>query len=409
MSHLNKRPVSKPPGFATNAIHHGYDAQTNLGALNPPVYLSSTFAFANAELGGARFAGEQPGYIYGRLGNPTNSLLESRLAVLEGAESCVSTGSGMGAIASLMWTLLLPGDEIIVDKTLYGCTFSFFNHGLSRHGIRVTHIDMTSAEALQRAISAQTKVVYFETPANPNMRLVDIQAISAIAHEQQALVVVDNTYCTPYLQRPITLGADFVVHSATKYLNGHGDLIAGAVLGPQEQMDQVRLFGVKDMTGSVLSPQDAYLIMRGLKTLAIRMQRHSSSAQTIAEYLSAHPQVSKVYYPGLSSFPQYELATRQMALPGGMLAFELNGGHSAGITFMNNLQLIQRAVSLGDAETLAQHPASMTHSTYTQEERQQHLISEGLIRLSAGLEEVDDLLTDIEQALELSKGVRCAA
>lgn len=400
---------TKSPGFSTNAIHHGYDAQANLGALNPPLYLSSTFAFDNAEQGGERFAGEQPGYIYSRLGNPTNSLLESRLAVLEGAESCVCTGSGMGAITSLMWTLLTPGDEIIVDKTLYGCTFSFFNHGLSRHGIQVTHVDMTSVEAVHQAISPKTKVVYFETPANPNMRLIDIQAISAIAHQQQAWVIVDNTYCTPYLQRPMELGADFVVHSATKYLNGHGDLIAGAILGPQEQMDQVRMFGVKDMTGSVLSPQDAYLIMRGLKTLAIRMQRHSSSALVIAEYLQGHPLIDKVHYPGLASFPQSELAARQMSLSGGMLAFELKAGRSGGIEFMNNLQLIQRAVSLGDAETLAQHPASMTHSTYSEEERQLHLISEGLIRLSAGLEEVDDLLEDIEQALDRTTSVRCAA
>lgn len=400
---------TKPPGFATNAIHHGYDAQANLGALNPPVYLSSTFAFANAEQGGARFAGEQTGYIYGRLGNPTNSLLESRLSVLEGAEACVCTGSGMGAITSLMWTLLQPGDEIIADKTLYGCTFSFLNHGLARFGIRVTHIDMTSDKALRQAISAKTKVVYFETPANPNMRLMDIQAISAIARKHQAWVVVDNTYCTPYLQRPIALGADFVVHSATKYLNGHGDLIAGAVLGSQEHMDQVRMFGVKDMTGSVLSAQDANLIMRGLKTLAIRMERHSRNAQTIAEYLSTHHLVDKVYYPGLPSFPQFALATQQMSLPGGMLAFELSGGREAGMAFMNNLQLIQRAVSLGDAETLAQHPASMTHSTYTQQQREQHLIAEGLVRLSAGLEEVDDLLMDIEQALERTKHMRCAA
>ncbi len=389
----------KQQGFATRAIHHGYDAQANLGALNPPVYQSSTFAFANAEQGGARFAGEQCGYIYGRLGNPTNSILEARLAELEGAEAGLSTGSGMGAITSLLWTLLAPGDEIIADKTLYGCTFSFLNHGLARCGIRVTHIDMSSCEALRQAISGRTKVVYFETPANPNMRLMDIQAISAIAHEQQAWVVVDNTYCSPYLQRPIALGADFVVHSATKYLNGHGDVIAGAVVGPCEQIEQVRMFGVKDMTGSVLSAQDANLVMRGLKTLAIRMEKHTSNAQVIAEYLAGHPLVDVVYYPGLPAFPQYELAKRQMTLPGGMLAFELAGGQSAGIAFMNNLQLIQRAVSLGDAETLAEHPASMTHSSYTPEERQQHLISEGLIRLSAGLEDADDLLADIEQAL----------
>ncbi len=399
----------KQPGFATRAIHHGYQSQDNHGALNPSICMSSTFAFDDAEQGGARFAGEQSGYIYSRLGNPTNSLLEARLAVLEGAEAGLSTGSGMGAITSLLWTLLLPGDEIIVDKTLYGCTFSFFNHGLARQGIQVRHIDLTNPDELQRVISSRTKVVYFETPANPNMRLVDIAIVSDMAKKAGAWVVVDNTYCTPYLQRPIALGADFVVHSATKYLNGHGDLIAGAVVGPQEQIDQVRLFGVKDMTGSVLSAQDAYLVMRGLKTLAIRMERHTSNAQIIAEYLLAHPLVEIVYYPGLESFDQYQLASKQMSLPGGMLAFELLGGMSDGIRFMNNLQLIKRAVSLGDAETLAQHPASMTHSTYTPEQRQQHLISDGLIRLSAGLEEVDDLLEDIEQSLDMLATHRCVA
>ncbi len=400
---------SKPAGFATNAIHHGYCAADNHGALNPSVCMSSTFAFENAEQGGARFAGEQHGYIYSRLGNPTNSLLESRLAVLEGAEAGLSTASGMGAITSLLWTLLQPGDEIIVDKTLYGCTFSFFNHGLARHGVRVRHLDLTTVDELQQVISKRTKVVYFETPANPNMRLVDIAAVSEIARQQGAWVVVDNTYCTPYLQQPVRMGADFVVHSATKYLNGHGDLIAGAVVGPQEQIEQVRLFGVKDMTGSVLSAQDAYLIIRGLKTLAIRMERHSSNALRLAEYLCSHPLVASVYYPGLDNFPQRRLAEQQMSLAGGMLAFELHGGMAAGIGFMNNLQLIKRAVSLGDAETLAQHPASMTHSTYTAEQREEHLISDGLIRVSAGLEDVDDLLADTEQSLTRLADVRQVA
>lgn len=401
--------MSKLSGFATRAIHHGYDAQDNQGALNPPVCMSSTFTFETAEQGGERFAGEQSGYIYSRLGNPTNTLLEQRLAILEGAEAGLSTGSGMGAITSLLWTLLRPGDEIIVDKTVYGCTFSFLHHGLSAFGIHVRHLDLTNPNELAEAISERTKVVYFETPANPNMRLVDIAAISALTKQYNTWLVVDNTYCTPYLQQPIALGADFVVHSATKYLNGHGDLIAGVVLGPQEQIEQVRMFGVKDMTGSVLSAHDAYLVMRGLKTLTIRMERHSSNAQVIAEYLSSQPLVNSVYYPGLSSFPQYELAKQQMKLPGGMLAFELNGGMQAGCAFMNNLQLIQRAVSLGDAETLAQHPASMTHSSYTPEEREEHLISDGLIRLSAGLEDVDDLLADIEQALDQTALLKNAA
>lgn len=386
-------------GFSTRAIHHGYDPYEGVGALNPPVYLSSTFTFPTVEDGAARFAGEQAGYVYSRVGNPTTCLLEQRIADLEGGEAALVTASGMGATTSLLWTLLQPGDEVIADKTLYGCTFGFFNHGLAKFGVRITHLDLTDPGNLEAAISAQTRVVFFESPANPNMRLVDIAAIAAIAHRHDAKVVVDNTYCTPYLQRPIELGADYVVHSATKYLGGHGDLIAGAIVGPKESLDQVRFYGIKDMTGAVLSSQDAFLILRGIKTLALRMDRHCRNAQDIAEYLAGHEKVAVCHYPGLPSFPQYELSQRQMKLPGGMVAFELKGGIDAGRRFMNALQLITRAVSLGDAESLAQHPASMTHSFYTPEERREHLIGEGLVRISAGLEDIEDLLGDIEQAL----------
>ena len=387
-------------GFSTRAIHHAYDPYSGDGALNPPVYLSSTYTFPTVEAGAARFAGEQAGYVYSRVGNPTTALLEQRIADLEGGEAALVTASGMGATTSLLWTLLQPGDEVIADKTLYGCTFGFFNHGLARFGVRITHVDLTVPANLEAVISAGTKVVFFESPANPNMRLVDIAAISDIARRFGAKVVVDNTYCTPYLQRPIELGADYVVHSATKYLGGHGDLIAGAIVGPQESLTQVRFYGIKDMTGAVLSSQDAFLVLRGLKTLALRMHRHSENAQGMAELLSRHHKVAVCHYPGLPSFPQAELARRQMRLPGGMVAFELEGGIEAGRRFMNALRLITRAVSLGDAESLAQHPASMTHSFYTLEEREEHMISEGLVRISAGLEDLDDLLEDVGQALE---------
>jgi methionine-gamma-lyase len=390
----------RKPGFATRAIHHAYDAYAGHGALNPPIYLSSTYTFPTVEDGSARFAGEQAGYVYSRVGNPTTVLLEQRIADLEGGEAALVTASGMGATTSLMWTLLQPGDEVIADKTLYGCTFGFFNHGLAKFGVKITHVDMTEPANLERAISGATKIVFFESPANPNMRLVDIAAISAITHRHGAKVVVDNTYCTPYLQRPIELGADYVVHSATKYLGGHGDLIAGAVVGPKESLDQVRFYGLKDMTGAVLSSQDAFLILRGLKTLSLRMHRHCENAQGIAEFLADRAKVEVVHFPGLATFPQLELAQRQMKLPGGMVAFELKGGIEAGRRFMNALQLITRAVSLGDAESLAQHPASMTHSFYTPEERAAHMISEGLVRISAGLEDLEDLLTDVDQALQ---------
>ncbi|HCE25576.1 MAG TPA: methionine gamma-lyase, partial [Hyphomonas sp.] len=241
--------------------------------------------------------------------------------------------------------------------------------------------------------------VYFETPANPNMRLVDIVAVSAVAKQAGALTVVDNTYASPLLTRPIELGADFVIHSATKYLGGHGDLVAGVVCGRADLIHDIRMIGVKDMTGSVMAPLTAMLVMRGLKTLQLRMARHCESGQTVAEWLERHPAVSEVYYPGLPSHPQHELACRQMSAFGGMIAFELKGGFEAGTAMMDQLRLIQRAVSLGDAESLIQHPASMTHSTYSQEERLEHGISDGLVRLSVGLEDLVDILADLENAL----------
>jgi len=391
---------TKDSGFATRAIHHGYDPLAHQGSLVPPVYQTATFAFPTVEYGAACFAGEEGGHFYTRISNPTLALLEERMASLEGGEAGLALASGMGAITATLWTLLRPGDEVLVGRTLYGCTFAFLHHGIGEFGVKVRHVDMTDLQALEAAISGQTKVIYFETPANPNMQMTDIAAVATLAHKHAITVVVDNTYCTPYLQRPLELGADLVVHSATKYLSGHGDITAGLVVGRKALVSRVRLEGLKDMTGAVMSPQDAALLMRGMKTLNLRMERHCSNAQTIAEYLQQHPAVELINYPGLPGFTQYELAQRQMRLPGGMIAFELKGGISAGRRFMNALQLFSRAVSLGDAESLAQHPASMTHSSYTPEERARYGISEGLVRLSVGLEDIDDLLADIEQALK---------
>jgi len=390
---------SKSQGFSTRAIHHGYDPMDEQGALTPPLHLTSTFAFETAEDGGARFAGKAPGHIYSRISNPSVALLETRMATLEDGEAAVAMASGMGAITSVMWSFLKAGDEVITDKTLYGCTFAFMRDGLTRFGIKVTHIDLTNPIALQNAISDQTKIIYFETPANPNMRLVDIAAISAIARKSGARTIVDNTYATPVQTRPLSLGADIAVHSATKYLGGHGDLVAGIAIGSAEDMAEVRMVGVKDMTGSVMAPFNAMLVLRGLKTLELRVERHARSAQAVAEMLEDHPAVHKVHYPGLPGFPQHALAKQQMSGFGGMIALELKGGYSAGINMMNRLSLIRRAVSLGDTETLIQHPASMTHSTYTPEERAVHGISEGLVRLSVGLETEDDILADLHQAL----------
>ncbi|APG63639.1 methionine gamma-lyase [Sphingorhabdus lutea] len=384
--------------FSTRAIHSGYNPMDEQGALCPPLHLTSTFVAESADDMGAMFAGEKQGHFYTRISNPTLDLLERRIADLENAEAALGTASGMGAISATLWTLVAPGDEIIVDMTLYGCTFAFMRHGLGKFGVKVRHVDLTKTSLLQDAINDKTKVVYFETPANPNMRIVDIAAISEIAHQSGAYVVVDNTYATPYLTRPIDFGADIVVHSATKYLGGHGDLVAGIVAGSKELLTQIRLVGLKDMTGAVMSPFNAMLIMRGLKTLELRMDRHCQSAMKIAAWMESQSMVDVVHYPGLKSSPYHDLASRQMDGFGGMIAFELKGGINAGKAFIDALNLIHCAVSLGDAESLIQHPASMTHSPYTPEERAEYGISDGLVRLSIGLESVDDLMADLAQA-----------
>jgi methionine-gamma-lyase len=390
--------ASKRLGFATQAIHHGYRAQDNQGALNPPVHFTSTYTFESAEHGADLFSGEQEGHFYSRISNPTLSVLEDRVACLENGEVGLAVASGIGAISSTLWTLLAMGDEIIVDKTLYGCTYAFLHKGLSKFGVKVTHLDLSDVEQLRAAINPNTKVIYYETPANPNMRLVNIKAVSALAKAHGIVSVVDNTYATPLITRPINLGADIVVHSATKYLGGHGDLIAGMVVGKRDMINKIRLEGVKDMTGACMSPFTAMLVLRGLKTLDLRMRQHSHSALEVANFLQSCPQVSAIYYPGLPSFEQHALACKQMHLFGGMIAFELHGGMAEGKQFINALKLIQCAVSLGDAESLIQHPASMTHSTYTEDERKAHGISDNLLRLSVGLESSSDILEDLRQA-----------
>lgn len=385
--------------FNTQAIHYGYSPLDSQGALVPPVFQTSTFVFPTAQYGADCFAGRRKGHFYSRISNPTLNLLEKRLAQLEGGEGAVVFSSGMGAITSTCWSLLQPGDELIADMTLYGCTFTFFNHGLAKFGVKIKHVDLTNLEKLKEAITEKTKLIFFETPANPNMRVSDIEKISEIAHQHNISVIVDNTYCSPYLQQPLKLGADIIVHSMTKYLSGHGDVTAGAIITTHELADKIRVEGLKDMTGACLSPHDASLILRGIKTLGIRMEQICQNAQRIAQYLEDNPKVETIYYPGLTSFPQYELAKHQMRLAGGMIAIELKGGIKAGREFLNRLNLFSRAVSLGDCESLAQHPATMTHATYSEEERQRHGISDGLVRLSIGLEDVDDLIADLEQAL----------
>ncbi len=388
-------------GFATRQIHAGARKDQN-GSLSYPIYQTSTFAFDNVEQGGARFAGQEGGYIYTRLGNPSLTMLEDRLASLEGAEAALVTASGMGAVTTAIWSIVKSGDHILADDTLYGCTFALFNHGLTRLGVDTSFVDMANLDNIEKSIKPNTKMVYFESPCNPNLKLVDIAEVARIAHgvNPEIIVIVDNTFVTPYLQRPIELGADVVIHSMTKYLNGHGDVIAGSVIGKAEFIQTCRLFGLKDMTGAVLSPFDAFLITRGLKTLDIRMERHCQNARVVAEFIKSHPAVKKVYFPGFSDFPGYDIAKKQMKDSGGMIAFELNASKEQVAAMINKLELITIAVSLGDAETLIEHPATMTHSTYTAEELAVARISEGLVRLSVGLENPEDIVAALKAGLD---------
>lgn len=389
----------KNMSIATKAIHGGVSKEKGYGSLSMPIYQTSTFVFETAEQGGRRFAGEEEGYIYSRLGNPTVSLLEEKIALLEGAEACVAFSSGMGAISSTLWSIAGAGKHIIADGTLYGCTFALLNHGMPRYGVEVDFIDTSDLDAVKAHLKENTCCVYLESPANPTLKIEDIEEVAKIAHEYnpEIKVVVDNTFATPVLQNPLALGADVVVHSATKYLNGHGDVIAGFSCGKADFMADVRLFGLKDMTGSVLGPQEAFLIMRGLKTLALRVPKHVANAKMIAEYLQSEPKCVKVYYPGLEDHPGHDVAAKQMKDFGGMLSFEVES-REAGAKLCNALELCTCAVSLGDAETLIEHPASMTHSPYTAEELAEAGIPEGLIRLAVGLEEGEEIVADLKQA-----------
>lgn len=385
-------------GFGTKCVHFGTCPDPVTGALNTPIYQTSTFAFEDADQGARRFAGEEEGYIYTRLGNPNHTAVERKLAALEGGQAAAVASSGMGAIASVLWTALSGGDHVIAANSIYGCTHSLMNHHFPRFGIEVTFMSLADLAAVKAAVKPNTKVIYCESPANPTMEIADLEGLAKIAHEAGALLIVDNTYCSPVIQRPIEFGADVVLHSVTKYLNGHGDVIAGAAVGSAEFIARVKGEGLKDLTGATMSPFDAYLMLRGMKTLHVRVPRHCETALEIARFLEKRPEVAHVWYPGLDSFPQKELARKQMKYFGAMIAMDLKGGFEAGKKFINSTKLWTLAVSLGDTESLIQHPASMTHSALSDEEQAAAGISKGLIRLSVGLEDAEDLKADLAQA-----------
>ncbi|TQV81567.1 methionine gamma-lyase [Aliikangiella coralliicola] len=383
----------------TKTIHAGKIKDAQFGALSTPIYQTSTFIFDNVQQGAARFMGEEEGFIYGRLGNPTVRELERRMAALELTEDAAAFGSGMGAVSATLLANLSQGDHIVASAALYGCTFALLNHKFPQFGIEVSFVDMTDEEAIRAAIKPNTKVIYFETPINPNLVIIDIAKITSIAKEHQLVSIVDNTFMSPALQTPAEFGIDLIIHSATKYLNGHGDVIAGITCGSKEQIENIKLTTLKDM-GAVMSPNDAWLIIRGLKTLSVRVERHCSNAQKVAEFLETHPRIRCVNYPGLPSHQGFPLIGKQMQAGGGIMAFEIEGTFDDAVAFMNSLEMCSIAVSLGDAESLIQHPASMTHSPYEEEERASAGISETLVRLSVGLENIEDIICDLTQALE---------
>lgn len=378
-------------------VHGGQHPDKVTGALAPPIYQTSTFAFRDADHGSRLFKEETEGYIYTRLSNPTIDLLASKIALLESTEAGVVFASGLAAIFNIIVTCAATGEHIISDDTIYGGTFALFKSVLPRLGIDVTFINTADVSRLQAAITPKTKLVFTETPANPTLKIVDIAACAKVCQEKNVPLCVDNTFATPYLQRPIELGADIVVHSMTKYFSGHGDIIGGVVVGCKDFMHDA--WHIAKEIGGCNSPFNAWLVLRGLKTLAVRMDRHCETAQKIAEHLASHKKVEHVYYPGLPSHPGHDIAKKQMSGFGGMIGFDVRGGKEAGKVLMNTLQLCTLAVSLGDVDTLIEHPASMTHSTYCDGDLEKCGIKPGFVRISVGLEHVDDLIEDLEQAL----------
>ena len=394
--------LNKDCGFGTKAIHAGNVKDTQYGALTTPIFQTSTFVFDSCEQGGRRFAGEEAGYIYTRLSNPTTSVLEAKVAALESGEACVAAASGMGAISSALWTVAGAGKHIVADGTLYGCTFSLLNHGMTRYGVEVSFVDTSDLDAVRKALKPNPCAVYLETPANPNLKIADISAVAALAHgyNKDIKVICDNTFASPYLQRPLELGADVVVHSATKYLNGHGDVIAGFVVGSAEFCNEVRMFGLKDMTGAVMDPFCAFLILRGLKTLDLRVKRHSANALKVAEWLESQPSdvIERVWYPGLESHPGHEIAARQMHGGfGGIVSVQLAAGAEAAKHFVDHTQIFTLAESLGGVESLIEVPAAMTHASVAGTTLQ---VPANLVRISVGIENADDLIADLKQALD---------
>lgn len=390
--------MSKDWNFNTRAVHLEQTPDEKTRVVSEPIVPAVAYSFKDADEAAAVVSGEMEGVYYGRYGNPTTRTLEKKIAALEGAEDALGVSSGMAAISIALLAFLKHGDHVIVTKDVYGGTHKFLTNFAVRYGIEAEFVDCTDVDAIEKAILPNTKAIYIETPSNPGLCLIDIEAVSNISRAHGLPLIIDNTFMTPCLQTPLDLGADVVIHSATKYLNGHGDAIAGFVCADQEMIQRMHKDFMGDL-GQPLNAWESFLILRGIKTLGIRVEKHCENAQKVAEFLENHPLVEQVYYPGLASHPQHALAKRQMRGMGGIVSFEIKGGVEEGKKFISLLELAMISFSLGDPETLVQHPASMTHSSIPEDELKFFGISKGLIRLSVGLEDAVDIIADIEQAL----------
>lgn len=388
---------SEKLGFNSKLIHAGGFTDP-MGSATTPIFQSSTFKFRNVDHGAKCFSGEDDGYIYTRLGNPTIDELENTIAELENGFGAIATSSGMGAINTVYMTYLSAGSHIVSHEAVYGPVRTFLESHWSRFGLEYTYVNTSDLDAVRKAIRPNTKMIYSETPANPTIDISDISELAKIAHEAGIPLVIDNTFCSPYLQKPLNLGADVVVHSMTKFINGHADIVAGIIIA-KDEANYKRILPVMTNFGCNMDPSQAFMVRRGLKTLGIRIDRAQENAMKIAEFLESHPKVEWIRYPGLKSHPHYELGKKQMAGPGSMMSFGLKGGFDAGKTLLNSVRLALLAVSLGGVETLIQHPASMTHSKMPRHEREMAHITDGLVRLSVGIENVEDILQDLDQAL----------
>jgi len=388
---------TKNLGFDSKLIHAG-DFENEMGSAVTPIYQTSTFAFRNAKHGADLFAGREKGFIYTRIGNPTIEALENKLAELENGCGGIALASGMAAVTTVYMAFLGKGEHIVCTSAVYGPSRAVLETHFAKFGVESTFVDSSNLKEIEEAIKPNTKLLYLETPANPTIAITDIKKASEIAHKHGIIVVVDNTFSSPYLQKPLDLGADVSLHSLTKFINGHADIVGGALIAKDPEIYQ-KLRKTMVYMGGNMDPHQAYMVIRGVKTLSLRVDRAQENAMKVAEFLENHPKVAWVKYPGLKSFPQYELAKQQMKGPGAMISFELKGGYEAGITLMNNVHLALLAVSLGGVESLIQHPASMTHAGVPKEARLAANITEGLVRFAVGIENVEDIIADLDHAL----------